>query len=222
MHNRANVIHMLHGTRLALVQMAIVVLTVGCRPQAQVEPVFPVVLDESDHQVLEAFLLHLRTDRHFNLTRVSTNEATVVLDWRTPEKTGCLNEQQMTQDTPGHALPKELGHALRRRNTEPTARPGEYTAVTAFYTNLSLTAGIVVADLTGRTGLRGLMGAFAEAHPEALGWVEAYLPGYSVGGELAVVRAHIGPTSHGAMVTALLERHGNRWQVVWHRIAFYL
>lgn len=219
MHNRANVSRLLHVTRLVLVQIAIVVLIVGCRPQAQVEPVVP---DESDRQVLEAFLLHLCADPDFNLTRVSTNEATVVLHWRTPEKTGFLNEQQMTQDTRGRALPKELGHALRRRNAEPAARPEDHAAVTAFYTNLSLTAGIVVADLNERMGARGLMGAFAEAHSNALGWVVAYLPGYSVGGEQAVVRALIGPTSHGASVTALVERRGNRWQVVWSEMACYL
>ncbi len=222
MHNRANVIHMLHATRLLLVLLAIVVPVAGCRPQAQVEPVVPVVPDEADGQVLEAFLRHLRVDPDFNLTRVPTNEATVVLRWRTPEKTGFLNEEQMTLETRGHALPKELGHALRRRNTEPTARPEDHAAVTAFYTNLFLNAGIVVADLSERMGVRGLMGAFAEAHPEALGWVVAYLPGYSDGGEQAVVRARIGPTSHGASVTALLERRGNRWLVVWSEMAYYL
>lgn len=165
---------------------------------------------------------HLLADPDFNLTRVVTNKASVVLHWRTPEQTGFVSEQQMSSDTRGHNLPEELGRALRQRNTESATRTEAHLAVTAFYSNLTFTAGIVVADLTERMGVRGLMGAFVEAHPDARGWVVAHLPGYSAGGERAIVRAHVGPTSHGATVTALLELRDGRWVVEWYSIAQYV
>ena len=65
-------------------------------------------------------------------------------------------------------------------------------------------------------------GSFSAAHPKACGWAEAYLPGYSKDGLRAIVRAGVGPSAHGAVVTALLEKIDGRWVVKWHHIASYV
>jgi hypothetical protein len=42
--------------------------------------------DERDRQVIESLLLHLVSDAKFDVTRVPTNGASIVLNVRTPEK----------------------------------------------------------------------------------------------------------------------------------------
>jgi hypothetical protein len=171
---------------------------------------------------LESLLLHLLADTNFDMTRASTNGAVIVLHTRTPEKTGFLTSDQVRSDIGSHTLPSDAERDLRRRNTLPDAKPDTYDAITAFYTNLTFAAPIVVADLTDKTGGRRSYGAFEEAHPKARGFVRAYLPGYSKDGTRAVVRAGVGPSAHGAMVTALLEKSGDKWVVKWHHIAWYV
>src|SRR5437773_12169175 len=54
--------------------------------------------DKRDGQVLDALLLHLLSDSKFDMTRVSTNGATIILHARTPEKTGFIQPPQMGSD----------------------------------------------------------------------------------------------------------------------------
>ncbi len=178
--------------------------------------------DERDRQVLESVLLRLLADSEFGRKRVPTNGAVIVLHTRTPEKTGFLMSHQIRSDIGSHSLPSDAEADLRRRNTPPDAKPDTYDAIAAFYTNLTFAAPIVVADLTDKTGGPRSFGAFEEAHPKARGFARAYLPGYSKDGTRAVVRASVGPSAHGAMVTALLEKRGDKWVVKWHHIAWYV
>jgi hypothetical protein len=171
---------------------------------------------------LETLLLHLRNDSKFNRTRTTNAEPTIVLHARTPEKTGFLMSFQIRSDLRGRALPDGTESHLRRRNTPADAKPDTYEAIAASYTNLTFAAGIVVADLTEVWKQRRSFRSFEEAHSTARGWVEAYLPGYSADGAQAVVRAAIGPSPHGAMLTAVLEKVGSKWIVKWHDIAFYV
>ena len=179
-----------------------------------------VVPGERDGRVLEALLLHLLTDTNFDMTRVSTdNGATIVLHVRTLEKTGYLMPYQIKSDIGSHTLPSDVEHDLRRRNTSSDAGPDTYDSVTAFYTNVTFAAGIVVADLTETWKHGRRFGAFEDAYPKARGWLESYLPGYSKDGTVAVVRAAVGPWGHAAMLTALLEKRGDTWVVKWYHIA---
>src|SRR6185436_6720103 len=81
------------------------------------------VADKRDGQVLDALLLHLVSDSKFDMTRVSTNGATIILHARTPEKTGFIQPPQMRSDTRGHKLPSDAEQDLRRRNSPPNAKP---------------------------------------------------------------------------------------------------
>jgi hypothetical protein len=179
----------------------------------------PIVPDDRDRQVLESLLLHLLGDTNFDMTRVPTNGARIVLDAGTPEKTGFLMPHQIRSEIDGRSLPDDAEIDMRRRNTLVDAKPDAYDSVKASYTNLTFAAGIVVADLTEMWKQRGSFRSFEDAHPKARGWLEAYLPGYSKDGTRAVVRAGVGPWAHAAMLTAVLEKRGDKWVVAWYHVA---
>ena len=175
--------------------------------------------DERDRQILETLLLHLLSDAKFDMTRVPTNEATIVLCPRTPEKTGFLMSHQIRAEIDGRTLPSSAESDMRRRNTSTDGKPDTYDSVAAWYTNLTFKAGIVVTNLTETWKGRRSSSSFEDAHPKARGWLEAYLPGYSSDGTRAVVRAGVGPWAHGAMLTAVLEKRADKWTVVWYYVA---
>jgi hypothetical protein len=184
-----------------------------------VMPISAAPPDERDRQVLEKLLLHLLSDPKFDMTRVSTNGATIVLHIRTPEKTGFLMSHQIRAEIGSRKLPSDAETNMRRRNTPADAKPDSHDAVTASYTNLTFAAGVVVKDLTETwKGWRSST-LFEDAHPKARGWLEAYLPGYSTDGNRAVVRAGVGPWAHAAMLTAVLEKRGDKWVVAWYHVA---
>ncbi len=179
----------------------------------------PALPDERDRQVLETLLLHLLADPAFDVTRVSTNGASILLHTRTPEKTGFLMSHQIRSEIDSRTLPSDAETDLRRRNTPAAAKPDTYDSVTAYYTNLTFAAGIVVTNLSEISRGRRLSASFADVHPKARGFLDAYLPGYSNDGTRAVVRAGVGPWAHAAMLTAVLEKRGDKWTVVWYHVA---
>ncbi len=180
------------------------------------------VPDTRDGQVLDTLLLHLLADPEFDLTRVATNGTTIVLHTRTPEQTGFLLSQQIRSEIDSKTLPRDAEQDLRRRNSPPNVKPDTYQAVEASFTNLTFSAGIVVADLSPVWNQIPAYVALERSYPTARGWVRPYLPGYSKDGSRAIVRAGVGPTPHGATVTALLERSGDKWVVKWHSVAEYV
>jgi len=174
--------------------------------------------DERDRQVLETLLLHLVADPKFDMSRVSTNGATIVIHSRTPKKTGFLLPHQIDTEIGSRTLPVDAENEMRRRNV-PDGDKATFDSVEAYYTNLTFAAGIVVADLSEVRARRGSINSFEDAHPKARGWLEAYLPGYSKDGSRAVIRASVGPWAHAAMLTAVLEKRGDKWAVVWYHVA---
>ncbi len=102
-----------------------------CITCAFVLPVSAAPPDERDRQVLETLLLHLLADSKFDMTRVSTNGAIIVLHSRTPEKTGFLMAQQIRAEIGSRTLPGDAESDLRRRNTPANAKPDTYDSVTA-------------------------------------------------------------------------------------------
>src|ERR1051326_5172191 len=87
------------------------------------------VPDERDRQVLESLLLHLLADTEFDVTRVSTNGATIILLTSTPEKTGFLLSHQIRSEIGSRRLPSDAENDLRRRNTPLDAKSDTYDAV---------------------------------------------------------------------------------------------
>ena len=89
------------------------------------------------------------------------------------------------------------------------------------YKGLKFASSIVTANLS-KVWKRRPFGSFEGTYPKARGWLEAYLPGYSTDGTQAVVRAGVGPWVHGAMLTAVLAKRGDKWTVIWYHVAFFV
>lgn len=183
----------------------------------------PTAPDERDRQVIECLLLHLLEDTKFDMTRSSLIGANIVLDESSPLKTGFLSSDQIRSDFPNRTLPSHAVSDMRQRNTPANSKPHTYDSVKASYADLKFDARIVVSNLEEiREKSRNKFRFFENAHPKARGWLASYLPGYSRDGNLAIVRAGAGPSDHGAMITAVLEKSGDKWVVKWYQISRYL
>jgi hypothetical protein len=62
---------------------------------------------------------------------------------------------------------------------------------------------------------------FETKYPNARGWIQAWLPGYSDDGTHAIVRARKGVAPFGAAVTASLDKKGEEWSIAWIKIAYW-
>jgi hypothetical protein len=198
-----------------------ILLSLFCSSSARCAATTLTQPEERDRQVLQTLLLHLLTDPKFDMAHVSTNKPTIVLHERTPDGIGFLESGQIRSEINGRKLPGDALRDLQHRNTPTDAKSGSYDSISAFYTNLTFAAGIVVTDVFGDNRREGRLNKFWQVHPEARGWLEAYLPGYCKNGKLAVVRAGVGPSAHGAMLTAVLEKIDDKWRVRWYSIAHF-
>lgn len=205
------------STTVLLLMLLGVVL--GCTsPREPVSASPPGVADERDKQVLETALLHLLTADNFDLTRVEKRDALIVLCALTPEKTGMIQPAQIREDVgERHTIPDDIQQDLLRRNEQP----GTHNAHVASFAGMKFDQRVVVADELER--LKEMeFDAFEKSYPRARGYADAYLPGYSQDGSQAVVRAWVGPSPHGAVVTVLLEKSGGTWRVKWYDITRYV
>jgi len=55
---------------------------------------------------------------------------------------------------------------------------------------------------------------FCSQFPDARGYVESFLPGYSRDGRTALVLFSFGPTPHGAIGCYLLSKTNGRWEII--------
>ncbi len=183
----------------------------------------PTAPDERERQVIECLLLHLLEDPKFDMTRSGPAGTSIVLDGSSPLKTGFLSSDQIRSEFPKRTLPSDAVNDMRQRNTPAGARPGTYDAVKVSYAELKLDARIVLSNLEKiREKSINKFRFFEDAYPNARGWLASYLPGYSKEGNQAIVRAEVGPSAHGAMITAVLEKSGDKWVVKWYQISRYL
>ncbi len=174
---------------------------------------------ERDRQVLNTVLLHVLTDSESNMTRFSGANATVILHVQTPDKTGMIRPEQIAADVgKGHSVSADILSDLLHRNE----KPGSYDSWLVSFAGLKFDKRIVLADLIalGKNDRTGL--AFEHAYPTARAWIEAWLPGYSKDGTQAVARGWIGPSDHGAVFTAFLEKSGDKWLIKWHHLSRFL
>lgn len=197
----------------------LVVACVGCTssPSSPSQP--PGIFNEQDRQVWETVLLELLSDSELNMTRVLESESIIVLSDRTADGTGMIRREQMRNDIgEGHSLADDLQHDLLRRNEIS----GSYDSYLAPIDGLTFDDRMVVTNIEAFLNARKAYDALREAHPLARAWVQPWLPGYSKDGTRAVARAWIGPSAHGAVVTALLEKRGEKWVVKWHHVAYFV
>jgi hypothetical protein len=166
--------------------------------------------DERDQQVLEALLLDLLPNPQFDLAGLGATGGTMVLDFRTPGGNRLFQPDVMWRPRdigPGHAIPKDVQYDAARRNGD----------VPASFSSLKFDARIILTELPRSSGRsRGDPQWFQHAWPNGRAWVHAWLPGYSTDGNQAIVRGWIGPSAHGALLTAFLAKNGGSWAVEWY------
>jgi hypothetical protein len=129
---------------------------------------------------------------------------------------------QIHFDLGTNSIPPDAEDNLRKRNGLNVENPGDYETVTALFGNVKFSPEIVITNLHNwRIAPQILNSGFNKTFPKARGWLKVYLPGYSNDGNLAVVRAMVGPWAHAASLTALMEKRHIGWVVKWYKIAYY-
>jgi hypothetical protein len=169
------------------------------------------VLKEDDQRILEIVLLDLLDFEDFHPFGGSKKKAEIVLGVKTAGSSGFLDDGQLdgeSYDKNPHLIPSEIRSDLQKRN------PKEPISLVAFKPESKK---ILVSDLEGLYQF----GKFGAKHPEARGYVETWLPGYSKDGQSAVLRMSFGPTPHGATATYMLAKKDGRWSVVWRDVSYY-
>ena len=189
-------------------------------------------LRPDDFDVLRAALAHLAAHAEFPTVPAMEKKRVVVLHRVTAGPSGYLAAHQIQSDLRDHSVPSDALADLELRNSGIRQTPAMDVALPdkpgTPLDGLAPTApNVVVADLDklppgDSLGLRGPYETFATTYPQAKGYVNAWLPGYSTNGRRAVVRFLCGPTPHGASATCLLEKDaGGRWNVLWCDFAVY-
>jgi len=172
---------------------------------------------DDDYQVLEMVLLDLIDFKEFTPLVDDGKKTDIVLSEKTAGSTGTmgssgfLSDDQLrgeSHDKKPYLIPADIRADLRRRN------PKEPVSLRGFKPSRTK---ILLRDLSGLKRF----GEFERKHPDARGYVEAWLPGYSKDGQTAVLRAWFGPTSHGATATYMLANKKGRWAIVWRKVAYY-
>jgi hypothetical protein len=62
---------------------------------------------------------------------------------------------------------------------------------------------------------------FKEVFPDARGYVETYLPGYSSDRQTALIAFRFGPTAHDAVGYYLLKNVEGRWEIIWRSLSYF-
>jgi hypothetical protein len=198
-------------------------LTVGnwVDAQSSVSPQTPVTVGktatEADRQVLEALLLSLATDTEFPVP-AKPERPNMVLHRRTPKMiSAVVNTAQVMYETDRRVLPKDAWDDLVRRNEvrlDPRTRE-------VHYEGLGFDSRITVGNAFPGPEAPFIGKSFEEVFPEARGWVEAWVPGFSKDRRTAVIRARVGPTEKPAMLTAIMKQDRGKWVVLWRRYCLY-
>src|SRR4051812_37715158 len=181
--------------RLAYILVAIALLSVsGCHEARTASD----VADDRDVQVLETVLLHILPKPEFDLAGVGP-KGTIVIDTQTPAGNRLFKADVMSSARdigPGHSVPKDVQRNAMQRNGD----------LPASFSKLKFDPRITLTTLPRSHGRgKGDTQWFQRGNPNARAWLHAWLPGYSTDGTQAIVRAWIGPSAHGALLTAMLE-----------------
>jgi hypothetical protein len=169
--------------------------------------------EDRDVAILRCVLTNLLTNEDFPDYRKGYRQATnIVLVKTSPAKHG-LSKTQIKHDSSAR-FPLEEFENMLSRNSIPVTNTVRQVSFESF----DFGPNVILADGDQIPSGRGR--EFDKRFPDAIGWIEAYLPGYSKDGNHALFRASKGPSSHGAVVTAYLEKKENHWSVVWLKVTY--
>ncbi|WP_148593059.1 hypothetical protein [Aquisphaera giovannonii] len=170
-------------------------------------------MTQDDFRVFDAVLADLLDSEVFQtFSGANGGQTEIVLHQRSAGGPIALSERNLlaeSRDEPSHTIPVDLRDDLRKRN------PGSEISLDEFKPS---DPRIVIRDLAESYSYFD----FSNRFPHGIGYVIAWLPGYSTNGRTAVFRASFGPTSHGATLTYLLTRKDGRWTVSWRTTISYL
>jgi hypothetical protein len=113
-------------------------------------------------------------------------------------------------------IPAEIRAEMRRRN------PKDRISLRGFKPSSDR---ILVRDIDEwkrRRDFPDNIAEFRARYPNARGYVEAWLPGYSKDGQAAVMRGGVGPLDHGAVTTYMVVKKARRWAVLWRSVAHFV
>ncbi|MFI5459883.1 MAG: hypothetical protein ACHRXM_31060 [Isosphaerales bacterium] len=164
----------------------------------------------ADHEIFDIVLSDMIGNKEFNpaVGGRSIKKSQVVLEAATYGGVSDHFLSHLSND-PTKAIPSEIRVDLLRRNPK-----GERYSLASYHPS---NANILISDLS-RVDLD--LG-FAEVFPDARGYVQPYLPGYSRDGQSALFLFGFGPTSHGAVGYYLLNRESGRWEIVWSIFGYF-
>jgi hypothetical protein len=158
----------------------------------------------ADHEIYDVALLDMISNKEFDpaVGGRTVNKSQVVLQDMT---WGALSDHFLSHSLgdKATAISSEIRAELLRRNPK-----GRRYSLASFHPS---SPSILVRDLSGVD----IDWDFAEAFPDARGYVQAFLPGYSRDGRLALFYFHFGPTPHGAVGCYLISRETATWKIVW-------
>jgi hypothetical protein len=180
-------------------------------PMIVVEPAPPPRSASPDHEIFDVVLLDLIADPEFHTatgaggvkaSRIVMGDTTA--GWISPEV--LESDSYSTKRT----IPPDIRDDLMRRN------PRHRRYVLAQYHPSS--PNILMRDLRRVEQDLG----FSAQFPDARGYVNPQLPGYSRDGLTACFRFGFGPTVHGAVGLYLLKKVNGRWEIVWKYFGYYV
>jgi hypothetical protein len=169
---------------------------------------------DDDCKILELVLVNLIDYDQFRRMTLASKTTKIVLESKSQGSERYVNLADDQLNREGHMkepyfISPEVRENLRWRNRRKPVSLRRFVPASA---NV-VVAGLTESDL-------GRFGTFRQKHPEAGGYVQAWLPGYSKDGQSAVIRAFIGPTFHSTTVTYGVAKDKGRWAVVWRTSYF--
>src|SRR5262249_10982188 len=157
-------------------------------------------LTEADIRIFEVVLADFSKRKEAHMYLSWPKRRVLILNDHSVEKSGMLWDAQLSSEFDrkgGKDLPLRLRRALQARNKRPIE-----------FNDLKLAAKDVVVFHIKDEELGDSLGEFDKAYPNASGYVNAWLPGYSQDGKDAVLRFWFGPSAHGAISTYRLRKSG--------------
>ncbi|MFZ4508167.1 MAG: hypothetical protein ACOYON_10790 [Fimbriimonas sp.] len=169
-----------------------------------------------DEEVIEAMLLDFLRDPAKEANILGRGMELVLMLPKSPGKMGMLYQDQFESEFGKKGPPPALVRALYERNKgrkDPDAKVTDFS-------KMRLDKRIVLGEFS--LGFRNKTDANAKLESRAKGVFQCYAPGYSEDKKTALVRAWVGPSSHGAMATYVLERSANGWVIKWRQFSFFV
>jgi hypothetical protein len=174
---------------------------------------------ERDRAVLEAVATYLVTTADGLGAPSDSAKRTVVLDGTLPQESppflcfdNCGSDRRRFSPWEVHELLRRNKHVNRRGAWLAVCSPCSETLLLVPDLEKALSNAADDPSLgKGRFMATWWLTTFETVFPHAKGWIQAFLPAYSVDGSEAVFLGRVGPSPHGSVVAAHLHLKDSAW-----------